>query len=297
MGVVGRCTAPIEDSYVLARAVTTERTVAERVAAETEIRPMATFAVTGTASGIGAATAARLVEDGHRVVGVDLHDADVIADLASPEGRESAIAGVLERCDGNLAGLVPCAGVGGTSSSELTVRLNYFGTMALVAGLRDALVAGGGTLVLVSSNSTTMTPGLSVDDADVYLAGDEEAAVRHFAEGGWMAYPAGKLAIAFWVRANAAAWLADGIRINAVAPGVIRTGMTEFLTTDPQLMAALDQIPIPAGRWGRPEEIAEAIAFLASDRSSYVVGQTLFVDGGTDALLQPRSHPHPLPAR
>lgn len=258
---------------------------------------MATFAVTGTASGIGAATAARLAQEGHRVVGVDLHDADVIADLSSPEGRAAAIAGVLDRCDGDLAGFVPCAGVGGTSSSELTVRLNYFGTMAMVVGLRGALAAGeGGTLVLVSSNSTTMTPGLSVDDADVYLAGDEEAAVEHFAEGGWMAYPAGKLAIAFWVRANAAAWMADGVRVNAVAPGVIRTGMTEFVASDPDLMAALDQIPIPVGRWGRPEEIAEAIAFLASDRSSYVVGQTLFVDGGTDAVLQPRSHPHPLPA-
>ena len=58
----------------------------------------------------------------------------------------------------------------------------------------------------------------------------------------------------------------------------------------------LDAIPIPIGRWGTPEEIAEAIHFLSGPASSYVVGQVLFVDGGTDPLLQPRAHPQPLPS-
>jgi nucleoside-diphosphate-sugar epimerase len=100
-----------------------------------------TYAVTGSASGIGAATKARLERDGHRVVGVDLHDAEVTADLSTPEGREAAIAGVRDGCDGHLHGVVPCAGVGGLTSAELTVRLNFFGTMAFVEGIRDLLVA------------------------------------------------------------------------------------------------------------------------------------------------------------
>ncbi len=258
---------------------------------------MGTYAVSGTASGIGAATKARLAGDDHRVIGIDLRDADVVADLSNAAGRAAAVEGVLAASGGTLDGLVTCAGVGGTGPQELTVRLNYFGTLALVEGLRGALAAAGGsTVVLVSSNSTTMTPGLSPDDARVYLAGDEEAAVAHFTGPTWSAYPAGKLALAYWVRANAPAWIADGIRVNGVAPGVIRTGMTAEVEAREDLKAALDKIPIPIGRWGRPEELADVIAFLSSPASSYVVGQVLFADGGTDALLQPYAHPPPLPA-
>lgn len=257
---------------------------------------MGTFAVTGTASGIGAATKHRFEADGHRVIGIDLHDADITADLATTDGRAATVDGILDAADGDLDALVPCAGVGGTASTELTVRLNYFGTMAVLEGTLDALRAGdGGSVVLISSNSTTMTPGLSPDDADVCLAGDEEAAVAHFADAGWMAYPAGKLAIAYWVRANAPRLIEGGVRINAVAPGVIRTGMTKEIEEQAEMRAALDQIPMPIGRWGRPDEIAEVISFLAGPASSYVVGQTIFADGGTDVTLQPRSHPHPLP--
>ena len=69
-------------------------------------------AVTGSASGIGAAIRARLGADGSRVIGVDLHDADVIADLSAPAGRTEAIAAIRAACAGRLDGLVACAGVG-----------------------------------------------------------------------------------------------------------------------------------------------------------------------------------------
>lgn len=255
-----------------------------------------TVAVTGCASGIGAATKELLEAQGERVIGVDLRDADVTADLSAADGRRAAIEAIHDTCDGRLDGLIPCAGVGGTVAPELTVRLNYYGTVALLDGLRPALAAGtDASVVVISSNSTTMTPGLSIDDAAVYLEQDEDAAVAHFQGKGWMAYPAGKLALAFWVRSNAAAWMADGVRLNAVAPGVTRTAMIDSVELDPAAKAGLDQIPIPAGRWADPSELAAPIAFLASPAASYIVGQVLFVDGGTDALLQPRAHPHPLP--
>ncbi|TVR25835.1 MAG: SDR family oxidoreductase [Ilumatobacter sp.] len=256
-----------------------------------------TICVTGVASGIGAATAALLRRDGCHVIGVDQRDAEVVADLSTADGRQAAVAGVLDASGGVLDGFVPCAGVGGLQSADLTVRINYFGVQAMLNGLRSALAAGDrAAVVLISSNSTTTTPGLSIDDAQVYLDGDEAAAVNHFAARGWMAYPAGKLALAFWTRASSAAWLADGIRLNAVAPGVIDTGMTRPLLDIDGIKEALDEIPIPAGRWGDAAEVASAIGFLLSPSTSYVVGQVLFIDGGTDAFMHPFAHPRPFSA-
>ncbi|MGA0878086.1 MAG: SDR family oxidoreductase [Ilumatobacteraceae bacterium] len=258
---------------------------------------MGTICVTGSASGIGAATAERLRHAGHRVIGMDLRDAEVTGDLSRREDRSRIVSDVLAACDGVLDGLVPCAGVSTPVPDELVVRVNFYGTFALVNGLRSALAKGTNpAVVMISSNSTTMTPGLKVDDAKVYLASDEEAAVKHFANGTFTAYPAGKLAIAFWVRQQSADWMASGIRVNAVAPGVIDTHMTRPLLDIPAVKESLSHIPIPVGRWGKAEEVAAAIAFLLSPDASYIVGQTLFVDGGTDALLQPFAHPHPLPA-
>ena len=259
---------------------------------------MGTYCVTGTASGIGAATRARLEFDGHRVIGGDLRDAEVEADMSTPEGRDAAIAGVTALSHGRLDGFVPCAGVSTPAPSNLIVSVNFFGVMALLEGLRPLLAAAGGSsVVLISSNSTTMTPGLKPEEAFAYLEGTEAELLERHRDDVFLAYPAGKLAIAYWVRRHAVMpeWIGAGIRVNAVAPGVIDTGMTRPLLDIPGMKEALGHIPIPAGRWGKPEEIADAIAFLLSSSSSYVVGQTLFVDGGTDAVLQPTAHPHPLP--
>ena len=260
---------------------------------------MKTICVTGSASGIGAATAELLRAEGHRVIGVDLRNADVEGDLSKPADRVRIVDEVTRACDGRLDGLVPCAGVSTPAPNSLIVSVNYFGTLAVVNGLRPALARGSDpAVVMISSNSTTMTPGLPVDEAMRYLNSDEASVLERFAApDGFLAYPAGKLAIAFWVRMNAATpdWIGSGIRLNAVAPGVIDTGMTRPLLDMPGVKESLEHIPIPLKRWGRPEEIARAIRFLLSADSSYVVGQVLFVDGGTDALLQPTAHPHPLP--
>ena len=260
---------------------------------------MKTICVTGSASGIGAATAELLRADGHRVIGVDLRNADVEGDLSKPADRVRIVDEVTRACDGRLDGLVPCAGVSTPAPNSLIVSVNYFGTLAVVNGLRPALARGSDpAVVMISSNSTTMTPGLPVDEAMRYLNSDESSVLERFAApDGFLAYPAGKLAIAFWVRMNAGTpdWIGSGIRLNAVAPGVIDTGMTRPLLDMPGVKESLEHIPIPLKRWGRPEEIARAIRFLLSADSSYVVGQVLFVDGGTDALLQPTAHPHPLP--
>jgi NAD(P)-dependent dehydrogenase (short-subunit alcohol dehydrogenase family) len=75
--------------------------------------------------------------------------------------------------------------------------------------------------------------------------------------------------------------------VNAVAPGVTKTPMTDRVALDPQAGAAMRAIPIPHGRFGQPDEIAAVIEFLLSPDAAFVLGSIWFVDGGTDAVLQP----------
>src|SRR5690349_11907581 len=146
---------------------------------------MGVYAVTGSASGIGAATLALLRERGHRVVGVDRPGtgADVEADLATGSGRREAIEDVLALAGDRLHGLVPCAGLAGLSDSDsrMLVSVNYFGAVELAFGLRPALevAAAAGepaAVVLLSSNSTTCQPGWAREVAKACLTGGEERA-------------------------------------------------------------------------------------------------------------------------
>jgi NAD(P)-dependent dehydrogenase (short-subunit alcohol dehydrogenase family) len=259
---------------------------------------MRTFVVTGAASGIGAATAEMLRYDGHRVLGVDREPSDITADLATPEGRALAVRRVGELASDGLAGVVPCAGIGGFTGSDsaLLVSVNYFGALALVEGLRPLLAraAANGvpaSVVLLSSNSVTCQPGWATSVADACLEGDE-ARAREVAAGidAVHVYPATKAALAWWMRREAVGprWAGAGVRVNAVAPGMVATPMTERLRADPELAVFADAYPSAVGRPGRPDEVASAIGFLLSERAGLVLGTTLVVDGGTDAIVNPR---------
>ena len=257
-------------------------------------------AVTGAASGIGAACVARLNAAGMEVISVDVHDADVVADLGTAAGRQSAVDAISARCDGALDGLVTCAGLGPIPdrTGSRIVAVNYFGTVELLAGLRPALAAGReASAVAISSNSTTTAPGLPVDLVELCLAGDEPAAFARADEIGPMngVYPASKLAVAHWVRRQSVTndWIGAGIRLNAIAPGMIDTAMIAEGRADPTVSPLLDMFPIPLGRPGRPDEIAAVIEFLISPASSFFCGSVLFADGGTDALLRTTDHPAP----
>ena len=255
---------------------------------------MKTFVVSGAASGIGAATAALLRTQGDRVITVDLHDADVVADLSTVEGRASAVTGVQELTK-VVHGLVPCAGIAGSTGADsaLVVSVNFFGAVALVRGLQPQLAAAGSAgVVLIASNSITAVPGWPTSVAEACLAEDESAARAAATEvESVMVYPATKAALAAWARREGVTepWIGHGIRINSVAPGVVATSMTEKLRADPVFGPYVDAYPTAIGRPGRPEEIAALIGFLLSDASSLLVGSVVFADGGTDAILHPRS--------
>jgi NAD(P)-dependent dehydrogenase (short-subunit alcohol dehydrogenase family) len=251
---------------------------------------MGTIAVTGSAGGIGGAIRRRIEAAGHRVIGVDLRDADVVADLSAPDGRAAAVAGVQAAAADGLDGLVVAAGIGGSTSapSATVARINYFGAAALLDGLHGDLARGDlRAAVAISSNSATAVPHADLTLLEHCLAGEEEAAAAA-ADGmdGEAVYALAKLALARQVRRLAVAWAPD-VRVNAVAPGPVLTPLTQAALQHPVTGDLIRQFPIPLARWGEPEEIAAAVWFLLSPDSAWVTGSILFVDGGTDALLRP----------
>jgi NAD(P)-dependent dehydrogenase (short-subunit alcohol dehydrogenase family) len=260
---------------------------------------MGTIVISGAASGIGRATARRFTDAGHRVIGIDLHTTEIVADLETAEGRAAAVERVTALADGRLDGLVTCAGKAGLPSrpGSVLAAVNYFGTVALLEGLRPLLARGQSpAATAISSNSTTAQPGVSMELVSAFLDGDEARARALADEVGSLAtYPASKLAVAHWVRTQAttADWAGAGIRLNALAPGMVETPLVAEGRADPDVGPMLALFPLPIGRTGQPEEIAALIEFVMGEYGGFFCGSVIFVDGGTDALLRPRDWPAP----
>jgi len=250
---------------------------------------MSTYAMTGGATGIGAAIKQRLRDEGNEVIVVDIKNADIIADLSSKEGRQAAIDAIRETAADGLDGLITCAGLGSNVPNHpLITQVNYYGTVELIEGLKDLLAAKSGAVILISSNSASMnnSPGF----VDLLLAGEEEKAVS-FSETieAQEVYSGTKKAVARWMRSNAAEYAAVGVRMNAVAPGYTQTPMTEQVENDPTYGPAIKEFmaSIPVGFPGKPDDQAAATSFLLSPDARFICGSVLFVDGGHDAMFRP----------
>ncbi len=254
---------------------------------------MYTYALSGAASGIGAATRAKLEAAGHRVIGIDLHDAEVISDLSTPEGRAHAVEATIESCRGRLDGLVTAAGVGPPVRGPLVARVNYFGSRNLLTGLRPALAASSmSQVVQIGSNSTTLTPNIPDHLVAAFMDDREEEAIRIVSGieqpfDSAVAYAASKTAITRWCRRAAvtAEWIGSGISLNVLAPGAVNTPLLEGGRTDADFGPLMQSLPIPVGGPAEPGVIADWIVFLLSPPARFACGSVLFVDGGSDAVV------------
>ncbi len=251
---------------------------------------MGLYVVTGAATGIGAAVCGKLAQDGHRIITVDVRgDVEVTADLSHPAGRADALERIAREASEGIDGLVPCAGLGPhVTPTPAIARLNFFGVMAMVNGIRSSLARRHGAIVLIASNTVaTVAPS---PYTEALLAQDETRAVALAAEmDGQAVYAQGKLALVHWMRRHTDELAADGIRINAVAPGFTRTPLTEAGLSNPEYGPMIERFlqSIPLKREAQPAEIASVACFLLRREASYVSGAVLYVDGGYDAKTRP----------
>ena len=256
-----------------------------------------TNVITGARSGMGKATADLLRGRGERVLGIDLSDSDICADLAAPAGRSAAIVAVNEACPRGIDALILCAGLGGgMAPGEAVVSVNYFGAVQLAVGLRRLLADGNAPRVVAISSSASLLP-YDAAIADACLA-DDEATARDLATAkdpddaarrAGPIYAASKRALTRWIRRTSVLpdWAGAGILLNGVSPGLVRTPMTLPMLGTEQGRAILAQVtPRAVDDAAVPDDIARLAAFFASAENRYLVGQVPFCDGGTDVLLR-----------
>jgi NAD(P)-dependent dehydrogenase (short-subunit alcohol dehydrogenase family) len=247
------------------------------------------FVVTGSASGLGAAVARRLEGQGHRIVGIDRWDADIVADLGDPVGRARALRAALQAVGGAVDGVVSCAGLGPYEDAGAITRVNFFGAVAILDGLRDALARGSDPAAVAISSLGGAVDALRVPGyLEACHAGDEKRALALIAgRDGNTGYVNAKRALAQAVKRRAGEWGRLGIRLNAVAPGTMATPMLERLLADERHAPAIRALPVPLGRCAAAEEIAGTVVFLLGPDAGYVHGHVLFADGGAHALMDP----------
>lgn len=248
-----------------------------------------TVVITGSASGIGKATADLCRAAGDRVIGIDLTDAEITADLSSAAGRTAMITQVNELAPNGIDALL--AGAGISRPDPISVKVNYFGAVATLEGLRSLLEKSERPRAVAICSTAAILQG-NDQVIQACLAGVEGDAVAACGAAPASAYLDSKKALSLWLRkmAIASQWAGAGISLNGIGPGVVLSPMTAPLFDDPAMVAAMARSnPIVTKEYAQPEDIAEVIRFLLTVETPYLLGQIVFVDGGSDAILRPQT--------
>jgi NAD(P)-dependent dehydrogenase (short-subunit alcohol dehydrogenase family) len=231
--------------------------------------------VTGAASGIGKATAALFREEGATVIAADLAESDGI--VAADAGREADVQALIEHAQREHGGLdifFANAGISGGFASlfeqtpedwQEILRINLIGPFLAIKHAAPLLKSRGGGSIICTASVAGLRSG-----------------------AGGPAYSASKAGVISLVRAGAQQLSGSNVRVNAICPGLIETGMTQMIYDHARERGREERLGQlnPLRRGGEPIEIARAALFLASDESSYVNGHALVVDGGLSS-----SHP------
>jgi NAD(P)-dependent dehydrogenase (short-subunit alcohol dehydrogenase family) len=229
--------------------------------------------ITGGTTGIGFGIAAAMLEAGYEVTVTGLTDEQVaqvpqrqhLSAVKLDVTSAASVAAVVGPFD-ELSALINCAGVIFRNRAEYDIEIfqkvidvNLTGTMRMCVAARGKLAAAGGAIV----NTASM--------------------LSYFGGPAVPAYTASKGGVAQLTKALAVAWAAEGIRVNAIAPGWIATEFTRGLVEDEGRSAAIvDRTPMQ--RWGEPNDLGGAVVFLCSAAARFITGAILPVDGGYAAV-------------
>ena len=223
--------------------------------------------VTGGTSGIGLAIAHAFASAGARVIAAGLAGPEPPAQSIQTHHRDVADALAIQQLFATLPSLDILVNAAGVLRRDEEFNLDVFaqvldinltGTMRMCSAAKPYLSKTGGRIVNIASM------------------------LSYFGGARVPAYSASKGGVAQLTKSLALAWAADGIRVNAVAPGWIATPLTQALQEDPARSSQLLSRTALA-RWGRPEEIAGPVLFLCSEAASFITGAILPVDGGYSA--------------
>jgi len=249
--------------------------------------------VTGAASGMGAATAAKLVEAGATVIGGDI--ANITAE--GIDGRQldltneqSITAFIASLEDESIDAVFHCAGLPQTFAAHKVITVNFVGARCFLEGMLEKMAPGSAIAVVASlvigwpqhvSNLLPIVNSRSFDEGVAWAEANADGADVAACQGD--PYMFSKEALACWGTMMAPRWIQRGVRLNILGPGPTATPMMgEFEKAVGETMAALPQ---PIGRQSTAEEQANLMLMMNHPAASFLVGATIYADGGMSAAL------------